>query len=205
MIIKSATFVCSNTNPAKCPPPEKPEYAFIGRSNVGKSTLINLLAGRKGLAKISGSPGKTRTINHFLINEVWYLVDLPGYGYARISKAERETFPAFTTSYLKKRENLMCLFVLIDSRIKPQASDLNFISFLGFERIPFMLVFTKTDKLTVNVLNKNLQEFRKALQTEWKELPGEFITSSVSGKGREELLNFIQQTNLLFNNPGTIG
>jgi len=205
MIIKSATFVCSNTNPAKCPAPDKPEYAFIGRSNVGKSSLINLLAGRKGLAKISGSPGKTRTINHFLINEVWYLVDLPGYGYARISKTERETFPAFTKSYLKNRENLMCLFVLIDSRLEPQASDLNFINVLGSEQIPFMLVFTKTDKLTTNVLNKNLQAFRKSLMVNWEELPGEFITSSVSGKGREELLNFIQQTNLLFNHPGTIG
>jgi GTP-binding protein len=201
MIIKSATFICSNTNPAKCPPPDKPEYAFIGRSNVGKSSLINLLAGRKGLAKISGSPGKTRTINHFLINDFWYLVDLPGYGYARISKAERETFPEFTTDYLKNRDNLMRLFVLIDSRLKPQASDLNFINFLGSEHIPFMLAFTKTDKLTVNVLNKNLQEFRKTLLVNWEELPGEFITSSVLGKGREELLNFIQQTNLLFNHP----
>ncbi|MFH0761866.1 MAG: ribosome biogenesis GTP-binding protein YihA/YsxC [Bacteroidota bacterium] len=205
MIIKSATFVCSNTNPAKCPAPDKPEYAFIGRSNVGKSSLINLLAGRKGLAKISGHPGKTRTINHFLINEVWYLVDLPGYGYARISKTERETFPAFTKAYLKNRENLMCLFVLIDSRLKPQASDLNLISFLGSERISFMLVFTKADKLTVNVMNINLQAFRKSLLVNWEELPGEFITSSVSGKGREELLNFIQQTNLLFNHPGIMG
>jgi GTP-binding protein len=205
MIIRSATFVCSNTNPAKCPTPDKPEYAFIGRSNVGKSSLINLLTQRKGLAKISGSPGKTRTINHFLVNNEWYLVDLPGYGYARISKTERETFPAFTKSYLKKRDNLMCLFVLIDSRLEPQESDLNFITFLGAEQIPFMLVFTKTDKLTVNILNKNLQAFRKSLMANWEELPGEFSTSSVSGKGRKEILNFIQQTNLLFNHPGTSG
>ncbi len=201
MIIKSATFICSNTHPARCPAPARPEYAFIGRSNVGKSTLINLLTGRKGLAKISGTPGKTRVINHFLINDAWYLVDLPGYGYARVSKSVRNTFPGFTTEYLKSRENLLCLFVLIDSRLEPQAIDLNFITFLGTERIPFVLVHTKSDKLSSNILEKHLRQFRKSLMGSWEELPREFVTSSVTGRGRDEILDFIQQTNLLFNHP----
>ncbi|HBB93350.1 MAG: YihA family ribosome biogenesis GTP-binding protein [Bacteroidetes bacterium GWF2_49_14] len=205
MVIKTAAFVASNTNPSKCPKPDKPEYAFIGRSNVGKSTLINLLTGRKALAKVSGSPGKTRAINHFIINDNWFLADLPGYGYAKVSKTDRKVFSGFTTAYLKSRENLMSLFVLIDSRLEPQAIDISFITFLGENQIPFVLVFTKTDKISGNQAMKNIAAFRKVMKAEWDELPREFLTSSVTGTGRDELLGFIQQTNLLFNHPGTKG
>jgi GTP-binding protein len=199
MVIKTAAFVSSNTNPSKCPPPDKPEYAFIGRSNVGKSSLINLLTNRKSLAKVSGTPGKTRAINHFIINGEWFLADLPGYGYAKVSKTDRNTFSGFTATYLKRRSNLMCLFVLIDSRLKPQAIDLEFIQFLGKEEIPFVLVFTKSDKVSLNQANSNVAAFNRVLSEQWAELPREFVTSAVSGKGKDELLNFIQQTNLLFN------
>jgi GTP-binding protein len=203
MVIKTAVFVSSNTNPSKCPSPDKPEYAFIGRSNVGKSSLINLLTNRKSLAKVSGTPGKTRAINHFIINGDWFLADLPGYGYAKVSKSDRTTFSGFTTSYLKKRSNLMCLMVLIDVRIKPQAIDLSFIEFLGKEQIPFVVVYTKSDKVSRNMVNSNIAAFRKALSEHWSELPREFVTSSVTGMGKDELLNFIQQTNLLFNRSET--
>jgi len=201
MVIKTAAFVSSNTNPSKCPPPDKPEYAFIGRSNVGKSSLINLLTNRKSLAKVSGTPGKTRAINHFIINGEWFLADLPGYGYAKVSKTDRSTFSGFTTSYLKKRTNLMCLFVLIDSRLKPQTIDLSFIEFLGKEQIPFVIAFTKSDKVSQNLVNSNIAAFHRALSEKWSELPREFITSAVSGTGKEDVLNFIQQTNRLFNQP----
>jgi len=201
--IKTVTFVSAGNNPDKCPAPDRPEYAFIGRSNVGKSSLLNMIAGRKSLARISVSPGKTQTINHFLVNNTWYLVDLPGYGYAKVSKKMREEWEAFISKYLIERSNLMCLFQLIDSRIEPQALDVNFSNFLGKEKIPFVLAFTKSDKVTTNVLNKNIAAYRKEMLKTWEQLPRQFITSSVDKKGREELLEFIQQTNLLFNRPVT--
>lgn len=200
-IIKTVTFVSAGNNPDKCPEPDRPEYAFIGRSNVGKSSLLNMIAGRKTLARISVSPGKTQTINHYMVNDSWYLVDLPGYGYAKVSKTMREKWEGFSSKYLIERPNLMCLFQLIDSRIEPQAIDLNFSNFLGREKIPFVLAFTKSDKVTVNILNKNIAAYRKEMLKTWEQLPRQFITSSHSKKGREELLEFIQQTNLLFNRP----
>lgn len=199
--IKSVTFISAGNNPDKCPSPDLPEYAFIGRSNVGKSSLLNMIAGRKSMARISVSPGKTQTINHYLVNENWYLVDLPGYGYAKVSKTMRENWQGFTSKYLIDRPNLMCLFQLIDSRIEPQAVDVNFSNFLGKEKIPFVLAFTKSDKVTLNVLNKNMAAYRKEMLKTWEQLPRQFVTSSQNKKGREELLEFIQQTNLLFNRP----
>ena len=153
------------------------------------------------MARISVSPGKTQTINHYLVNENWYLVDLPGYGYAKVSKTMRENWQGFTSKYLIDRPNLMCLFQLIDSRIEPQAVDVNFSNFLGKEKIPFVLAFTKSDKVTLNVLNKNMAAYRKEMLKTWEQLPRQFVTSSQNKKGREELLEFIQQTNLLFNRP----
>lgn len=201
--IKTVTFISSGTDPDKCPGPDRPEYAFIGRSNVGKSSLLNMIAGRKSLARISVSPGKTQTINHFLVNDAWYLVDLPGYGYAKISKSMREKWAGFTSRYLIERTNLMCLFQLIDSRIEPQAIDLSFSNFLGQEKIPFVLAFTKSDKVTTNILNKNISAYCKEMSKNWEQLPRQFITSSQNKTGREELLEFIQQTNLLFNRTGS--
>lgn len=188
----------SNTKPEKCPPPDKPEYAFIGRSNVGKSSLINMLTGRKALAKISGKPGKTQLINHFIINDSWYLVDLPGYGYAKIAKSEKEKWVHFVVKYIKTRENLMCLFVLIDSRLEPQKIDLDFIEMLGQYEIPFNLIFTKTDKISANQVQKNIALFKSKLLETWEEAPDFFISSSKTDKGREEILEFISQTNKAF-------
>lgn len=162
-----------------------------------------MIAGRNSLARISVSPGKTQTINHYLVNESWYLVDLPGYGYAKVSKTMRENWLGFTSRYLIERSNLMCLFQLIDSRIEPQAIDLRFSDFLGQERIPFVLAFTKSDKVTTNILNRNISAYCHAMSKTWETLPRQFITSSQNKKGREELLEFIQQTNLLFNRPVT--
>ena len=201
--IKTVIFISAGNDPDKCPSPDKPEYAFIGRSNVGKSSLLNMIAGRKSLARISVSPGKTQTINHYLVNDSWYLVDLPGYGYAKVSKTMREKWMGFTSKYLTGRPNLMCLFQLIDSGIEPQAIDLNFSNFLGQERIPFVLAFTKSDKVTTNILNRNISAYRKEMSKTWEQLPRQFITSSQNKIGRGELLEFIQQTNLLFNWPGT--
>lgn len=201
-IIKTVTFISAGIDPAKCPNPDRPEYAFIGRSNVGKSSLLNLIAGRKSLARISVSPGKTQTINHYLVNDAWYLVDLPGYGYAKVSKTMREKWIGFTSKYLIDRTNLMCLFQLIDSRIEPQALDLSFSNFLGEQRIPFVLAFTKSDKVTTNILNKNISAYCKEMSKTWEQIPRQFITSSQNKKGREELLEFIRQTNLLFNRQG---
>ncbi len=200
--IKTVTFISAGIDPSKCPAPDRPEYAFIGRSNVGKSSLLNMIAGRKSLARISVSPGKTQTINHYLVNDSWYLVDLPGYGYAKVSKTMREKFSGFTGKYLIDRPNLMCLFQLIDSRIEPQAIDLGFSNFLGQEKIPFVLAFTKSDKVTTNILNKNISAYCREMSKTWEQLPRQFITSSQNKKGREELLEFIQQTNLLFNQEG---
>lgn len=202
-LIKTVTFISAGNDPGKCPDPDRPEYAFIGRSNVGKSSLLNMIAGRKSLARISVSPGKTQTINHYLVNDAWYLVDLPGYGYAKVSKTMREKWTGFTSKYLMERPNLMCLFQLIDIRIEPQAIDLSFSNFLGKEGIPFVLAFTKSDKVTPNILNKNKAAYCKEMSKTWEQLPRQFVTSSQNKKGREELLEFIQQTNLLFNRQGS--
>ncbi len=186
----------SNTKVEKCPKPDKPEYAFIGRSNVGKSSLINMLVKSRSLAKISSKPGKTQLINHFLVNESWYLVDLPGYGYAQVPKTEREKWEKFVRQYILRRTNLYCLFVLVDSRHDPQPADLEFMEWLGISRIPFAIIFTKTDKLKPSELDENLARYREVLLQKWEELPPVFDTSSVSGDGREEILNFIEQVNL---------
>lgn len=195
MIIRSATFVVSNTDYRKCPDSTLPEYAFIGRSNVGKSSLINMLTQQKDLAKTSGRPGKTQLINHFLINNDWHLVDLPGYGYARISKTAREKWQKMINSYFLNREQLTNTFVLIDSRIPPQKIDLEFISFLGQNGIPLSIVFTKTDKEKQREVMANVNAFKKALSQEWEELPMMFLTSSVSGYGRDRLLDYIDAIN----------
>ncbi|MBQ6098122.1 MAG: YihA family ribosome biogenesis GTP-binding protein [Bacteroidales bacterium] len=196
MEIKSAAFVISNSDYSKCPSDGRNEYAFIGRSNVGKSSLINMLTRNKGLAKTSVRPGKTQLINHFLINKEWYLVDLPGYGYARISKTARAAWQKMISDYLTQRQTLVNTFVLIDSRIAPQRIDLEFISFLGRNGVPLSIVFTKVDKQNQSETAKNVNAFKKALLEEWEELPAMFLTSSVSGTGRDKLLNYIEQCNL---------
>jgi GTP-binding protein len=196
MKINSAKFVISNTDVGKCPNEPYPEYAFIGRSNVGKSSLINMLTGHKNLAKTSGKPGKTQLINHFLINDNWYLVDLPGYGYAKVSKDKRKTFQKFIKDYFNKRMQLACTFVLIDSRHEPQKIDLEFMEFLGENGIPFCIVFTKTDKLGKTGLEKNLAHYKKVMLERWEEMPTTFLTSSVDSSGKKEILSFIGQVNL---------
>ena len=195
MQVKSAEFVISNTDIKKCPDSNIPEYAFIGRSNVGKSSLINMMCNKKALAKVSGTPGKTQLINHFLINDKWHLVDLPGYGYAKISKTERKRFEKFIWQYILKREQLTALFVLIDSRLEPQKIDLEFFRKLGLKGVPFLIVFTKADKLSSSKLNKNITAYKKKLLTEWEELPKTFITSSETGLGKDELLSYIDYVN----------
>ena len=196
MIIKSADFFISSGRADQCPQDSKlPEYAFIGRSNVGKSSLINMLTGRKALAKTSSTPGKTMLINHFIINNEWYLVDLPGYGFARRGKKEMEKFRNLIEYYILERQQLTCLFVLIDSRLSPQKIDLEFIQWLGEEGIPFCIVFTKADKNKTGELKKNVQGFLKKLQEEWEELPMHFVTSSEKGTGRMELLDYIDEIN----------
>ena len=193
--IHTAEFVCSNTDIKKCPPADKPEYAFIGRSNVGKSSLINMLTGRKGLAKTSSTPGKTQLINHFIIDGNWYLVDLPGYGYAKVSKKERAKWESFISNYLLKRENLMCVFVLIDSRHEPQKIDFEFMEWLAVKGIPFVMVFTKTDKEHNRVIEKNIANYNQKMFEVWEELPQQFITSSEKKIGGEALLQFISELN----------
>lgn len=195
MNIKSAEFIISNTKPENCPKPDMPEYAFIGRSNVGKSSLINMLTGFNTLAKISGKPGKTQLINHFLINKSWYLVDLPGYGFAKASKSERQKWEEFIQKYLKNRTNLVNTFVLIDARLEPQKIDLEFMSWCGEKGIPFSMVFTKIDKLSSSALQKNLAAYNKEMLKYWEELPPLFTTSAESKFGREKLLNFIELWN----------
>jgi GTP-binding protein len=195
MEIKEARFIVSNTNVEKCPRPDKPEYAFIGRSNVGKSSLINMLTNRKSLAKTSGKPGKTRLINHFLINEEWYLVDLPGYGYAKIAKKEREKWERFLKNYILKRENLFNLFVLIDSRHNPQAIDLEFMEWLGLSQIPFSIVFTKTDKLKPEELEVNMNNYKEKLLKSWESVPPFFVSSAEKGIGKKEILQYIRKIN----------
>jgi len=198
MKIKTSEFVISNTDLSKCPKPDKPEYAFIGRSNVGKSSLINMLTGRKQLAKISGKPGKTRLINHFLINNEWYLVDLPGYGYAKVSRQERNIWKGFIKDYILKRENLMNLFVLIDARHKPQKNDSEFMQLLGKNGVPFAIIFTKADKLTKKQLKENIDYYKKELLKSWEEIPRYFVSSAVNKSGQKEILDFISETNKLF-------
>lgn len=192
MKIKSAEFVSSHDRVEKAPPPLKPEFAFIGRSNVGKSSLINMLTKRKGLAKISVRPGKTQTINHFIINDAWYLVDLPGYGYASVSKEKKMGFSKMIEEYILKRETLYCLFVLLDMRLEPQRIDQEFIQWCGSKEIPICLAFTKADKLTKNQVNKNLALYKATLLKTWDDLPSLMITSAVEKTGREELLLFIE-------------
>ena len=193
MQIKSAEFTISNTEVSKCPLDGKPEFAFIGRSNVGKSSLINMLTSKKGLAKTSGTPGKTQLINHFLINEHWYLVDLPGYGYAKVSRTQRSTFERFIADYLTKRETLYNIFVLLDARLEPQKIDLEFMNWCGQKGLPFSMVFTKIDKLSSTALQKNLAKYKKEMLKVWAERPPVFTTSSDSGFGKEPLLNYIEQ------------
>ncbi len=193
MEIKQADFVSSVGDVSKCPAPDKPEFAFIGRSNVGKSSLLNMLTNRKNLAKTSNKPGKTQTINHFIVNGGWYLVDLPGYGYARVSKEKREGFGKIIEGYVLQRKNLHCLFVLLDSRLEPQKIDLDFIQWSGEREIPLCLVFTKADKLTKNQLNRNISIYKTTLLKIWEELPAIIITSSSEKTGKEELLAFIEE------------
>ncbi len=195
MEIKEAQFVMSNSDVARCPAPDRPEYAFIGRSNVGKSSLINMLTNKKSLAKTSGSPGKTRLLNHFLINKEWYLVDLPGYGYAKVPKSERLKWEKMLQNYILKRENLYCVFVLVDSRHPAQKADLDFMEWLGISEIPFSIVFTKTDKLKPRELEQNLKAYEEKMFETWETMPGYFISSSESGAGKEEILAFIDQVN----------
>jgi len=201
MVIKSAEFICSNTQISKLPPPVKPEYAFIGRSNVGKSSLINMLTGKKGLAKTSQTPGKTQLINHFLINDNWYIVDLPGYGYARVSKSKKEDWNKFIQTYLDKRESLQCVMVLIDSRLDPQKIDLEFCNWLGEKGLPFVLVFTKADKQSAVKTDQSIARFKKALLTTFDEVPQCFVTSSEEQLGRDEVLGFIGEVNQGFEVP----
>jgi GTP-binding protein len=192
MQINSATFISSYADVKKCPPPDKPEFAFIGRSNVGKSSLINMLTGRKSLAKTSVKPGKTQTINHFLINEAWYLVDLPGYGYASVSKSLKEGFGKMIEQYVQTRENLTCLFVLIDPRVEPQKNDLSFINWAGAQGVPLAIIYTKADKLRKNELQKNIAQFERTMYQEWEALPPMMTTSSEKRNGREDVLDFIE-------------
>jgi GTP-binding protein len=198
MIIKTAEFVISNTDVKKCPIPKFPEYAFIGRSNVGKSSLINMLTNNSNLAKISSSPGKTQLINHFIINGNWYLVDLPGYGYAKVSKKKREAWSKFLSKYILTRENLMCLFVLIDSRLEPQLIDLELMEQLGLNHIPFIILFTKIDKISKNELMENITKMRETMLKIWDEMPQFIITSSKTNKGREKILSYIEDLNNKF-------
>lgn len=191
MKINTARFLCSSQKLNQCPQDALPEFAFIGRSNVGKSSLINMLTNNAALAKVSSSPGKTRLINHFLINGQWYLVDLPGYGYARVSKSQRGEFSALIRNYVLRRENMALLFVLIDSRLEPQRIDLDFIAMLGENGVPFAIVFTKCDKQSANLTASNVARFRRTLLETWEELPPMFLTSSEKRQGRDEILDFI--------------
>ena len=197
MIINTARFVISNKDLARCPADKRHEYAFIGRSNVGKSSLINMLTGRKSLAMTSSTPGKTMLINHFLVNDEWYIVDLPGYGYAARSKAGREEIDRIIKSYILGREQMTNLFVLVDSRLKPQKIDLEFMEWLGENGVPFSIVFTKLDKLSASAAKKMTSDYCATLLEQWEELPPIFMTSSEDMRGREELLDYIEEMNKL--------
>ncbi|WP_372917511.1 ribosome biogenesis GTP-binding protein YihA/YsxC [Salegentibacter sp.] len=195
MKIKSAEFVVSNSRVDKCPDSNLPEYAFIGRSNVGKSSLINMITERKSLAKTSAKPGKTQLINHFLINENWHLVDLPGYGYAKVSKSAKRTFQKFITAYFSQRKQMICAFVLIDSRHNAQKIDLEFMQWLGENQIPFCIIFTKADKLKPKALETNIKNYQAEMLEYWAEMPQFFISSATSGLGKEEILGYIDSVN----------
>ncbi|MFC6997648.1 ribosome biogenesis GTP-binding protein YihA/YsxC [Rufibacter roseus] len=195
MIIKDAKFISSNTRADQCPQTELPEYAFIGRSNVGKSSLINMLTGRTKLAKTSSFPGKTQLINHFLINDKWYIVDLPGYGWAKVSKTSRESWRKMIHFYFQNRPNLACVFLLIDSRLPPQKVDVEFLEQLGIMGVPFVLVFTKTDKQSAAKTDANISLFMNTLKENWEELPHYLKSSSSSKEGRDEILQFIESVN----------
>ncbi|MGC4040422.1 MAG: ribosome biogenesis GTP-binding protein YihA/YsxC [Flavobacterium sp.] len=196
MKINTAEFIISNSDVSKCPLERLPEYAFIGRSNVGKSSLINMLTGNKNLAKTSGKPGKTQLINHFKINSNWFLVDLPGYGYARVSKKTKEVFQQFITDYFEKREQLVCAFVLIDIRHEAQKIDLEFINYLGEIELPFCIIFTKADKISKTKIDSHIAAYRKSLlANNWEEMPQYFVTSSLDFTGKEKLLEFIDGVN----------
>ena len=198
MQIKNSKFVTSSKFVDKCPPATLPEYAFIGRSNVGKSSLINMITGEKKLAKTSSTPGKTQLVNHFIINESWYIADLPGFGYAKISKQIRETWGQMIQDYLLKRKNLLYTFILIDSRLEPQNIDLEFMEWLGSNSVPFIIIFTKTDKLKKLELINNIQNYKKILSESWEELPRMVLSSAISQKGKDEILDIISETNLIF-------
>lgn len=197
MVIKTAEFLKSSGKWQECPEPNLPEYAFIGRSNVGKSSLINAMMNHKDLAKTSGTPGKTQLINHFLVNENWYLTDLPGYGYARVSKTMRRDFEKINTNYILNRQNLVNLFVLVDSRHTPQQIDIEFIEWCGESGVPFSIIFTKTDKLKPNTVNANVEVYRNELLKTWEELPDMYVTSAEKKIGGDEILKFISETNTL--------
>jgi GTP-binding protein len=201
MIIKTAEYIKSSVDPRKCPEPVLPEYAFIGRSNVGKSSLINMITGVSGLAKISTTPGKTQLINHFLINGQWYLVDLPGYGFAKASKSDKKSWQSMSLKYFAKRENLMSIFVLVDSRIKPQKIDIDFINVLGENGVPFVIIMTKCDKVSFGHASNTLSELKTILSLTWEELPISIITSSKNKLGRDEILDYIEKTNKSFIKP----
>jgi GTP-binding protein len=201
MEIRNATFVISNTDVTKCPPPDRHEYAFIGRSNVGKSSLINMLVNHSKLAKTSATPGKTQMINHFLINNAWYIVDLPGYGYARASKKLRGQFSAIIRNYILRRESMVCLFVLVDSRHAPKEIDLEFMAWLGENGVPFTIVFTKVDKLTVSETKTCIANYEKVMLEQWETMPRTFLSSAESRLGREELLAYIDELNRTVEKP----
>lgn len=198
MEIREAEFITSSVMESQCPKPEKPEYAFIGRSNVGKSLLTNMLTGKRKLAKVSRSPGKTITMNHFLIDKQWYLVDLPGYGYAKRSKTERKKWKKMIRHYILTRSSLMSLFLLIDIRHEPQKNDTEFMEWLSMSQIPFVITFTKADKLSKVNIEKNLTAYKKTLLQKWEVFPPYIITSAITGMGKEELLQYIEKTNDLF-------
>lgn len=193
-----ALYISSTTELKGCPEPSLPEYAFIGRSNVGKSSLINMITGRRHLAKTSSTPGKTRLINHFLVDGSWYIADLPGYGYAKVSKSEREKWPATIRNYLIKRRNLLNTFILVDSRLEPQASDLAFMRWMGQHSLPFSIVCTKCDKLSAAKIESALKKYKEVLAEDWEELPTMILTSSVTATGRFDILKLIQDTNRIF-------
>ncbi len=199
MKINSATFVTSSPDLQRCPKPAGPEYAFIGRSNVGKSSLINMLVGRKKLAKISGTPGKTQLINHFIINDKWFLVDLPGYGFAKVSKTTREKWRKVIRRFLTGRDNLVCTFILIDIRVDPQQNDLDLMGWLGESGLPFVIVFTKMDKLGKKQIEQQLLNYNQTLLESWEELPPMFYTSAKSSRGKDDILEFIDEQNQMYN------
>lgn len=204
MIVKKAEFIKSSSGNAECPKSDKPEFAFIGRSNVGKSSLINMLVEKKDLAKTSSQPGKTQLINHFMINDSWYLVDLPGYGYAKTSMENRKRWKSMINSYILRRENLLTVFVLVDSRLEPQKIDVEFINFLGENAVPFIILFTKTDKQNMTKNRVSVQRFKDKLSEYWEELPDILLTSSENKTGRDDVLNKVEEIIPCFNEIGDL-